>query len=61
MTVGMAVLTTVASSAPSDMPSRRPAVMALRRGRLIGGCAEDADIRQAYHDGFRLQAFGFRS
>src|SRR5688572_5429705 len=30
----MAVLTTVASRAPSVMPRRRPAVMARRRGRL---------------------------
>jgi hypothetical protein len=56
MMVGIAVLTTVASSAPSDMPRRSPAVIALRRGRLMGGCAEDDDIPSSVHDGnFRVQ------
>jgi hypothetical protein len=39
MTVGIAVLTTVASSAPSIIPSRSPAVIARRLGKLMGGCA----------------------
>ena len=38
------------------MPSRRPAVIALRRGRLIGGCAEDVDIVQAYHGGSSVRS-----
>ncbi len=50
MIVGMAVLTTVASSALRLIPSMRPVVIARRRQRLIPGrCV--APIRSAYHRG----------
>src|SRR5436190_5372417 len=52
MMVGIAVPTTVASSAPRLMPSSSPAVMACRRLPRIGGplLAASADMaREAYH------------
>src|SRR5687768_3904920 len=49
MTVGIAVLTTVASSAPRLIPSRRPAVIACRRRRLIAKVPCASRIRSGYH------------
>src|SRR5690349_5000418 len=48
MTVGIAVPTTVASIAPRVMPSSRPAVIARRRVRVIGGCGASRRILPAY-------------
>ena len=48
MTVGIAVLTTVASSAPRLMPSSRPAVIALPAGQADRGVRRWTSFR-AYH------------
>jgi hypothetical protein len=49
MTVGIAVLTTVASSAPSDMPSSNPAVIHRRLLRLMCRLPDVSRIRSGYH------------
>src|SRR5262245_37758504 len=49
MTVGIAVLTTVASSAPRLIPSRRPAVIHRLRLRLTGRGPDVSGIRSGYH------------
>ena len=66
MTVGIAVLTTVASSAARKMPSKRPAVTNQRRrfvSPTLGWVASSEDIRRFYKaitipaDIGRLRAF----
>ena len=49
MTVGIAVPTTVASSAPRLIPRRRPAVMARRRATPIGAAECESATRSGYH------------
>ena len=49
ITVGIAVLTTVASSAPSDIPSSSPEVIHRRRFRLIARFPDASRIRSGDH------------
>ena len=54
-TVGIAVLTTVASSAPSDIPSSSPEVIHRRRFRLIARFPDASRIRSGAAESGKFQ------